>query len=141
MAKPRCACRLYVVDRLRHLEDVQAGDLSYWCVESGGQVGDLGVIYLKGEGVTLVFEVLEQPEPDRESFCHYYGMIEAKMRVTDRFARPLTVSMMRSNRILKSLPALRRNFQRRSFRIDKTNYIDEIRRLALANSDQPGVAT
>jgi hypothetical protein len=117
-ASTRPEARIYVIKTLRHLEGLEVGTRSWWCVERNAQPGEIGVLYLIRKGMTLLFRVVSTPE-EREYYCRGYGLATGEIEILAWASKPIHASVLRSDPVLKELPALRRSFQRRSFRLDQ----------------------
>jgi len=110
--------RIYVIEKLRHLDSLLVGTRSWWCVEPTATPGQLCALYLKKQGIALLFRFLafaRAPEP----FCRLHGMETGDIEILARAPVPVSAEALRKHPTLKSLPAIRRSFQRRSFRLDE----------------------
>jgi len=50
--------RIYVIEKLRHLDSLLVGTRSWWCVEPTATPGQLCALYLKKQGIALLFRFL-----------------------------------------------------------------------------------
>ena len=110
--------RIYVVGSLRHLDSLAAGSRSWWCVEHKAEKGELGVIYIKGKGLVLLFRYLELAEK-QEFLCKDHGLATGNIEILARIDHPIHAKVMREHPVLSKLPALARSFQRKSFHLDE----------------------
>lgn len=119
--------RIYVVRDLRHLKNLAPGDVSWWCVEQSADPGEICVMYVKTKGFALMLRYIG-PAKKCETFCQFNGMATGQVEIIAKRAEPFTFQKMREHRVLRSLPAIRRSFQRRSFPLDEP-FLDAILKL------------
>ncbi len=117
-ALPPPPARIYVVKTLRHLEKLELGALSWWCVERSARPGELGVVYVIRKGITLLFRV-EGVAEVQQRYCRGYGLGTGKIEILAKTIPPIPAAKLREHPVLKRLPALGRSFQRKSFRLDE----------------------
>lgn len=111
------SARIYVIESLRHLAELKVGDQSWWCLEKGAEVGELGAVYVKSKGFKLAFEFLGWSD-SAQMLCSNYGLKAGDIRVLTVSTDFIPANKLREHVILRSLPALRRSFQRKSFRLE-----------------------
>lgn len=114
----KTVARIYVVGSLRHLDSLAVGSRSWWCVEHRATPGELGVIYIKGKGVALLFRYVGLAER-QEFLCKDHGLATGNVEILARIDRPIHAKAMREHPVLSKLPALARSFQRRSFHLEE----------------------
>lgn len=104
---------LFVAHTLLHLDELKAGEKSWWCVDRRCNPGDKAFIYQPLKGIILHFEILEflkQPEP----FCNSFQMGTAEIRVLDVFAPPVSSKDLKVS-AARNEGFIRRNFQGKAF--------------------------
>ena len=119
--------KLNVAAVVRHLEQLEKGQTSWWCSQRGAATGDILVVYKKQYGIRWVLEV-RSATPERGSWCGSFGMDKAKVRALEVGNAPITLREIRENEVLSSMGALRRNFQGKLFNLTEEQ-LKEILRL------------
>lgn len=116
--KPQPAkARIYVIGALKHLESVTVGERSWWCIEKSAVEGEIGVLYIKGQGMALVFRLIAHATP--QTLCKDFGLSTGEIEVLAKIAKPIHASVLRAHPVLRRLPALARSFQSKSFRLEE----------------------
>jgi hypothetical protein len=113
--------RIYVVASLGHLRGEPVGARTWWCVEPGAEPDEISVMYVIRRGFALLFRYIG-PAEQREGFCALHGMETGEIEILGKLPVPLSYGEIRAHRVLKNLPAVRRSFQSRSFRLDQPYY-------------------
>lgn len=109
--------RLYVAETIKHLEN-RSNQNTWWCVVWKSKPGDIGYLYKKGRGIVLKFRVVDLERKD-ERFCQMYGMQTANIEIlTHLDTDAISVKEMKRNSTIQKFPAIRRNFQGKSFLVD-----------------------
>jgi hypothetical protein len=113
------AAHIYVTANPRHLEQLAIGAHSWWCVERSAAVGEIGAVYVTGgKGFRFLFRLLGFAVAP-EFLCQEHGLATGNIEIIARLETPISAQDLRSHAVLRSLPALRRSFQRRSFHLDE----------------------
>ncbi len=87
----------------------------YWCFGRGAKKGDVIFIYEIKVGFTGVERLTTSPAMGGE--CDFYGLLTSKTAEVRRFKKPVAIETMRSDKILREMGALKRNFQGTVFAI------------------------
>lgn len=119
--------RIYVVQSLGHLKDLVPGTKSWWCVEQSALPGEICAMYIKSKGIALLFRY-QGTAIKHEIFCRMHEMATGEIEILGKRTEPFSAQDMREHRALKTLPALMRSFQSRSFRLDEP-YLTEVEKL------------
>jgi hypothetical protein len=110
--------RIYVIANRGHLRSLKAGERSWWCIERGAEVGEIGAVYVIRTGLSILFRY-EGPAQQSEQFCNTHNMQTGNILILAVRDIPFTFMELKDHRVLSALPALRRSFQSRSFRLDE----------------------
>jgi len=105
---------LFVAHNTLHLEYLNSGEESWWCVDRQCKPGEIAFVYRPLYGIARRLEILELSKKT-EMFCNAYGMATARIKVLNLFSPPITPKMLKTVRELKDEAFVRRNFQGKSF--------------------------
>jgi hypothetical protein len=88
---------------------------AWWCFPNEARPGDILLLYQKQVGVVLI-EKLVSPLQFREMRCGEVGLKTGDTVRVTKIEPPISIKMMKSGG-LRTLPAVRRNFQGTTFRV------------------------
>jgi len=109
---------IYVTAKPRHLDGLTVGAKTWWCVERSASVGELGAVYVTGgHGFRFLFKLLTFVPS--EYLCQEHGLGTGSVEIVASLASPVSMQILRSHPVLRQLPAMRRSFQRRSFKLEE----------------------
>ncbi len=89
---------------------------NWWCVPKTAAVNDILLIYEKMKGIARVERVQSLPSV-RERRCSEVGLATVDTTLIMDLTTPITARQLRSDKLLRKLPAVRRNFQGTCFRV------------------------
>jgi hypothetical protein len=72
--------------------------------------GDLVAMYERLVGIVRLESIESRPQ-NRELRCAQVGLLTAETRFICALVRPITARELREDKVLRNLPAVRRNFQ------------------------------
>lgn len=114
------------VSRKKSLLALVKGDKSFWCTRPsyGAESGDLILLHMTGSGISQIYRI-DILEGDHEEIeCEMRGMKTARTTLIANLDSPITVKQMRSNALLRRMPAMGRNFQGTTFRISPNEWVE-----------------
>lgn len=110
---------IYVIGAPLHLESAGVGARTWWCVERTAAVGEIGALYIKGgHGFRFLFRLLAF-SGRAEFHCREHGLATGEVEILAALKTPISSQDLRQHPTLRRLPAIRRSFQRRSFRLEQ----------------------
>ena len=89
---------------------------SWWCFPRHATPGDLLLIYQRLVGIVRIECVESEPE-NREMRCAQARLLTADTSFVRSLAKPISVRTLKADKILRHLPAVRRNFQGTCFSV------------------------
>lgn len=132
--------RIYVISKPYHLEGLAAGTRTWWCIERNAVVGELAAVYVTGgQGFRFLFRVLGFA-PASEYLCTAHGLMTGEVEIVVNRESPIPAQTLREHPVLRRLPALRRSFQRRSFRLEEP-FLGELVKLMKKRASRPRAQT
>jgi hypothetical protein len=88
----------------------------WWCVPGAAQPGDLLLLYQRLEGIVRMERITSDADFP-ESRCLDLALKTVRTSYVATLDRPITARQLRTHRLLRDLPAVRRNFQGTVFRV------------------------
>jgi hypothetical protein len=83
---------------------------SWWCFPRTAMRGDLLAMYERLIGIVRL-ESIESHPHEGELRCAQVGLLTAETKFICSLVRPITARELKNNKVLRNLPAVRRNFQ------------------------------
>lgn len=113
------------------------GYISYWCFIKSNSVaiGDLLFLYRTGKGVYQIYEVLKVPADKEELNCELRGMITATTKLLFNLKVPISINMMKLDKVLKDAGPIRKNLQNTIFALNDIEKLALINLIKLHNSE------
>lgn len=112
------SARIYVVGNPRHLDTAVEGSRTWWCIERSSVAGEIAAVYVKQKGFRFLFRVVD-PCASSQVLCKDHALGTGEVEILRNRPKPLSTQDLRAHRILRGLPALKRSFQRKSFRLEE----------------------
>lgn len=129
------AAHIYVTAKPRHLDGLEAGARTWWCIERSAPIGELGVVYVTGrQGFRFLFKFIGFSTT--EYLCQEHGLATGEVEIIASLETPISAQTLRDHSVLRRLPALRRSFQRRSFRLEEP-FLGELVKLIKQRATRP----
>jgi hypothetical protein len=108
---------------------------AYWCTKRSHQSrsGNLVLVYIVCQGISQVFKITHVDTASPEISCIIRDMTTVLLQHILTLPNPLTVIDIREHPLLCNMKAFRRNFQDTTFFLEKRDFVEIIRFLAVKN--------